>query len=381
MGGEASVSLVGCFSELRDPRVDRTKRHELVDILAIAICAVVCGADSWVDVEEFGQAKEGWLRTFLELPNGIPSHDTFGDVFSCLDGEQFEACFRRWMQGISQLRPGEVIAIDGKTLGRSHDKAVGKGAIQMVSAWASANQLVLGQRKVDEGSNEITAIPELLAVLAIEGCLVTIDAMGCQREIAEQIVDRGGDYLLALKGNQEELYEDARLLFDDLQRSQFKAYKHDYAQTVEKDHGRLEIRRCWTIADADCLGYFGESWGWKGLRKVVKVEAERRYGGERMVESRYYLSSSMQDAAKMLAASRHHWGIENSLHWVLDVAFQEDDSRVRKGHGAENLAILRRIALNLLKQETTTQVSIKAKRLKAGWSEAYLRRVLSGLSQ
>jgi len=373
------ASIEHHFSDLEDPRIDRTKLHKLLDIVVIAICAVICGADTWVEAESFGQAKHKWLKAFLELPNGIPSHDTFGRVLAALDPDQFRTCFLNWITAVSEITKGQVIAIDGKTLRRSHDKVLGKGAIVMVSAWATANHLVLGQVKVDDKSNEITAIPELLQALEISGCIITIDAMGCQKEIAEDIVSQKANYVLALKENHGRLYEDVELLFDDLEASAFKAYEYDYHRTVNKGHGRIENRQCWTISDPELLRHLRGATEWEKLRSVVKVQAERRVGQDRSVEKRYYLSSLAGDAQRILEATRSHWQIENGLHWVLDIAFREDESRIRKEHGAQNFAILRHIAINLLKQEKTAQMGVKAKRLRAGWDEGYLLKVLSRL--
>lgn len=379
MENQPIASIQHHFSALEDPRIDRTKLHKLMDIVVIAICAVICGADTWVDVESFGHAKLAWLKTFLELPNGIPSHDTFGRVFAMLDPDQFQQCFLDWIAAVSQVIPGQVIAIDGKTLRRSHDKRLGKEAIVMVSAWATANRLVLGQAKVDDKSNEITAIPELLRVLDITGCIITIDAIGCQKEIAADIVERDADYLLALKGNQGRIHEDVELLFDDLEASRFTAYAYDYARTINKDHGRIETRECWTISDPEVLRHLRDAQHWDRLIAVVKVRAERRIDSETTVQDRYFLSSLSGNAQSILTAARSHWGIENNLHWVLDIAFREDECRIRKDHGDQNFAILRHIAINLLKQENTLKVGVKAKRLRAGWDEHYLLRVLSGL--
>ncbi|HSJ53846.1 MAG TPA: ISAs1 family transposase [Anaerolineae bacterium] len=379
MDEQPGTSIERHFADLQDPRVERTKRHKLLDIVVLAICGVICGADDWVSIQEFGEAKLEWFQGFLELPNGIPSHDTFGRVFGLLDPDQFQTCFTNWILSVSEVTKGQVIAIDGKTLRRSHDKTLGKGAIVMVSAWATANHLVLGQVKVDDKSNEIKAVPELLRALDISGCIVTTDAMGCQKEIATLVVEGKGDYVLALKDNHPLLSEDVQLLFDDLEESRFRAYDYDTEQTVDKDHGRLETRWCWTISDPAVLRGLRGSQEWDNLGCVAKVRARRTVDDKVTVEDRYFLSSLDGRAEQMLMATRSHWQVENSLHWVLDIAFREDESRVRKNNGAQNLATLRHIALNLLKQETTAKIGIKNKRLKAGWSEQYLLRVLAGL--
>lgn len=365
------------FGDLEDPRIERTRRHELLDILTIAICGVICGADSWVDVELFGKSKREWLAKFLKLPNGIPSHDTFGRVFSRLDPDKFQSCFMDWVAAISQITQGEVIAVDGKTVRGSHDRANGKDAIHMVSAWASANHLVLGQIKVDDKSNEITAIPELLEMLELSGCIITIDAMGCQTEIAQQIISKGADYVLALKENQGRLYDGVKDSFACGDRSGFADVEHDYYEVVNKGHGRIETRRCWSISAHEELDYVDEYKLWPGLSSVVMVKSERKVGEKVSVETRYYISSLKGSARKLLEASRTHWGIENCVHWILDVAFDEDRSRVRTDHAPHNLAIIRHIALNLLKRETTSKGGVKARRKRAGWDEDYLITVLS----
>ena len=367
-------SITSYFGSLEDPRSDHTRLHKLIDIMTIAICGVICGADSWVDLEIFGKSKEEWLKGFLELPNGIPSHDTFGRVFSLLDAQQFQACFLEWVQAVSDVTRGQVIAIDGKTVRRSHDKSSGKSAIHMVSAWASENRLVLGQTKVAEKSNEITAIPELLALLDVSGCIVTIDAMGCQKEIARLIIEDSGDYVLALKENQGQLYREVKELFED---KDLVAKLGDFHETVSKGHGRLEHRRCWSIADQECVSYLNPRGEWPGLQSVAQVTGERRIGEKVSIESRYFISSLPGNAKELLRAVREHWGIENSLHWVLDIAFREDECRVRKGHGPENLATMRHMAMNLIRRETSSKGGVKARRLRAGWDEAYLLKVLS----
>ena len=373
-----TASVAEHFNDLEDPRIERTKRYKLLDILVIAICAVICGADNWVEVALFGEAKADWFRTFLELPNGIPSHDTFNRVFNRLDPEQFSHCFRGWISAASTLIEGQVIAIDGKVLRRSHDKGVGKAAIDLVSAWATANRLVLGQVKVDEKSNEITAIPELLRGLVVAGCIVTIDAMGCQTAIIELITEKDGDYVVGLKKNQGRLYEDVALLFDDLEQTDYSVYPFDYHKTVGKGHGRIEIRECWTVSDPDILRFLYGYEHWAQLTSVCRIRAQRIIGDEHSSEDRFYIAS-IQDAKLVLQSARSHWGIENQLHWVLDIAFDEDRSRIRKEYGAENMAILRHIALNLLQQENSRKGSIKGKRLLAGWKNDYLLKVLATL--
>lgn len=364
------------FAEVKDPRIERTKEHPLLNIIVIAICAVICGADNWTAVEEFGKSKQTWLAGFLDLKNGIPSHDTFGRVFASIDAAQFQAGFHSWIQAVSERTKGEIIALDGKTMRGSQDRNSGKQAITMISAWAVHNHLVLGQRKVDDKSNEISAIPELLNLLDLAGCIVTIDAMGCQTKIAAQIVDQDGDYVLALKENQGKLYEDTFLLFAQLRQQGFQQIDYDYAKTVNGDHGRIEIRECWVIDPRQWPEHFRTLADWKNLQSIVMIRAERRVQDKVTHERRYYISSKTKDARLMLRSIRGHWGIENGLHWVLDVAFDEDRSRIRSGNAPQNMAVLRHIALNLLKKESSVKVGIKVKRFKCALDESYLLKVL-----
>ncbi len=371
-------TLAEHFASLEDPRVERTKLHSLLSIVTIAICAVISGSESWNEIEEFGNATEDWFADFLELPNGIPSHDTFNRVFAALDPRQFRECFVGWMRSVAGVLPAQVVALDGKALRGSRDKWAEKGPIYMVSAWAAENRLVLGQVKVAEKSNEITALPELLRCLAISGCIVTIDAMGCQREIAQQILDQGGDYVLALKGNQGTLHQDVEESFQEAMASQFEGIAHDHAETVNKGHGRIEVRRNWVIDDAEVMGWIDSHHQWPGLVAIGMVQAERRIGGDRSEETRYYILSRKLSAEQLGQTVRSHWGIENQVHWVLDVAFHEDASRVRQGYAAENFAVLRHIALNLLRRHPTrNRLSIRGRRLKAGWDKAYLMGLLT----
>ena len=378
MEKEAIGSITKYFGELQDPRTGNAKAHIFLEILIIAICAVICGADGWSDVELFGKNKKDWLKTFLRLPKGIPSHDTFGRIFAKIRPEEFQRRFIEWVQAIEKLTAGQVIAVDGKKLRRSHDQQTGKEAIYMVSAWATENQLVLGQTKVADKSNEITAIPELLQLLDITGCIVTIDAIGTQTKIAETIVTGGGDYLLAVKENQGHLFEDIQCLFEvDVAHGIDKA-QHSYAQTVNKGHGRLEIRECWATEKEEYLALVRKHQNWKGLRSVVRIVSQRNFGEKVETQTRYFISSLPADAKIILKVKRSHWKIENQLHWVLDIAFREDESRVRKDHSSENLAVLRHVALNLLKQDKTAKGGIHAKRLQAGWNNDYLLTILKG---
>ncbi len=368
------------FGALDDPRIERTKLHQLMDIITIVICAVICGADDWVEIEQFGNEKRPFFERFLVLPNGIPSHDTFGRVFARINPEQFQACFLEWVQDLMSASGEQlkgVIAIDGKTLCGSRDTPSGKGPIQMVSAWARTNRMVLGQVKVDDKSNEITAIPQLLKLFDLIGCTVTIDAMGCQREIAQVITEAGADYVLALKANQGTMHQDVITMVQEGLATQFKEIAHHTQQTVEKGHGRIERRRYWLIDDEEYLAYLNSEGKWANLHSIGVVQSEREVNGVTSTETRYYLCS-LSSLSEFMEAARGHWSIENELHWVLDIAFREDQNRARTDHSAHNFAILRHIALNLLKAETTAKVGIKVKRLKCGWNESYLLKVLLG---
>jgi predicted transposase YbfD/YdcC len=375
MDVNAPKGLLRAFAPLEDPRMNRTKKHSLTDILTIAICAVICGADGWTQVEEFGDCKKKWFQSFLDLPNGIPSHDTFGRVFARLDPAAFEECFVQWIDGLAVATEGRLVAIDGKTIRRSLDVAGGKAAIHMVSAWSQANHMVLGQLATDARSNEITAIPKLLALLDVDGAVVTIDAAGCQKKIAKQIVDQGGDYVLQLKGNQGGLHAEVVELFDQCLRDDCHGIAYTTAATTDGGHGRIEQRRIWATSE---VGWFAERSRWKNLRSLIRIEARRTVDGQTSCEYRDYISSlPADDPKRLLGYIRGHWSVENNLHWCLDISFADDDRRIRKGHGAENFARLSRIALNLLKAQTRHKVGIKTKRLCCGWNHDYLFRVLT----
>lgn len=368
------VTISDHFSSLEDPRIERTKQHQLIDIITIAICAVICGADGWVSIETYGLAKQQWLKQFLELPNGIPSHDTFARVFAMINPQSFQECFLGWIQSIKKITQGEVIAIDGKTLRHSHDKKDNKGAIHMVSAWATENRLVLGQRQVDAKSNEITAIPELLKVLDISGCIVTIDAMGCQKKIVKSIIEGNGDYIIALKKNQGKLYQDVAQLFIEAIRTQFQGFNKSEYHTNEINHGREEIRHYLMLTDIN--NQIDPNQKWSKLNSIGMVEYIRTIDGKTKVETRYYISS-LDNNAKLLGQSvRSHWAVENSLHWVLDVAFREDDCRIRKDNAPQNFSVLRHIAVNLLGKDTRSKLGIKNKQFLASMDNDYLMKIL-----
>lgn len=367
------TSLWDCFSDLPDPRRSQGRRHKLIDILTIALCAVLCGADDFTEMEEFGQTKEAWLRQFLELPHGIPSHDTFGRVFAALDARAFGRCFMSWARQLADLSQGAIVSIDGKAIRRSYDSASDCPAITLVSAWAREHRLTLGQVRVATGSNEITAVPELLQVLAIKGCVVTLDALNCQKEIAAEIRRQEADYLLALKGNQGSLHERVEQFFSSVREGRTHGFTLSQHRTLDKEHGRIEERHFWQVnAPQDLPGYAD----WADLRSLGMVEAVREVEGQVSRHCRYYLSSLGVEAAKFSEAVRGHWAVENSCHWVLDVVFKEDDSRVRAGQAAENFASLRRLANNLLQHERSVKRGVKAKRLKAALDENYLLKVL-----
>jgi len=366
------IGFLAHFARLEDPRQAAKTLYPLDEVLLASLCAVICGADSWVEVSTFGKMKLEFLRRFLPFKDSVPSHDTFGDVFAALDPEAFQACFVAWTASLAQHIEG-VVAIDGKTLRRSFDRANGQAAIHMVSAWSSSQHLVLGQEKVAEKSNEITAIPKLLNLLSLAGAIVTIDAIGCQTAIAQKIVDKDADYVLALKGNQGTLHRDIELFFQEQVARDFADARFDHHATVDADHGRIEERDCWVTDDIDWLKDLHE--GWPALRSIVMIRAQRTLNGETSSEARYFISSLAPDARQLAEAVRAHWGIENRLHWVLDMTFREDESRIRKDNAPHNAGILKHMALNMLKK-TPVRKSIRLKRKSAGWDNQFLQSVL-----
>lgn len=364
-----STDLLTVFSQIEDPRSDINKLHNLTDILLIGIISVICAADTWKNMHAYAKAKEDFLRGFLELPNGIPSEDTFNRVFSSIDSEQFESCFIEWVNSLAKITEGEIVAIDGKTI-RGAKSGGKKSPIHMVSAWAGKNNLVLGQTKVSEKSNEITAIPKLLDALSMEGSIVTIDAMGCQQEIAKKIVEKESNYILAVKENQKGLYEDIKDQFRFANSEQIDVDLH-------ADHGRIESRTCTIITD---LSNIRKVENWENLKTIIKIDSIREFKNSNKAKekaTRYYISSLQASPQDFQRAIRSHWYIENKLHWTLDVAFGEDASRKRAGNASQNFSILNKIALNLLKNEKTEKQGLKGKRLKAAWDNQYLINVLN----
>lgn len=369
-----SARLADHFSELSDPR-RREVKYPLMNVVTIAVCAVLCGADDFVAIAGFARARKEWFAKFLDLSAGIPSHDRFNAIFAALKPAEFEKCLLSWITDLHEITGGQIVAVDGKTLRRSFDAASSKSALHMVSAWAAGNQITLGQLAVDDKSNEITAIPKLLRILELTGCWVTIDAMGCQTEIAAQIVDQGADYVLAVKGNQPTLHEGIHAFFAEHLEDDFARTKVRRVQTESQGHGRRETREYFVCPVPDDLP---DGKRWKGLKAIGLAITRCERDGRESDEARYYILSRYPSAKRFAAAVRGHWGIENRLHWQLDVTFGEDQSRLREGHAAENFSTLRRTALSLLKNETTMKVGVKNKRLAAGWDESYLEKVLFG---
>jgi predicted transposase YbfD/YdcC len=363
------------FGQIPDPRVERTRAHQLLDIIAITLFAVLSGADSWVAIETYGNAKRRWLESFLVLPNGIPSHDTFARVFARLDPKAFEASFQQWVQALVSTLDGQLIAIDGKTVKGSYEREGGVKALQLVSAWASEHRLVLGQCSVVSKSNEITAIPVLLEQLALAGCIVSIDAMGTQSAIAEQITTADADYILALKGNHPTLLEQAQTGFEAVQSRQGEDKEHTQYQATEARHHRIEARTIWQIPATQVFST-QQLQHWAGLQSLVVVQSHRRLWNKDTSETRYFLSSLSTDAQTFAHHIRAHWGVENQLHWCLDVVFKEDASRIRKDHAPRNISVLRRLALNLLRQEPS-KGSLAMKRYRAGLDDQFMLQILT----
>jgi predicted transposase YbfD/YdcC len=372
---QASVDIRSHFETLTDPR-RREPTYPLENMVVMLLCGVICGADDFVAITAWANTKKDWLAKFLDMSAGVPSHDRFNAVVALLRPREFEQCLLNWITALHEITGGQIIAIDGKTLRRSYDKGSGKAAIHMVSAWASANHISLGQVTTDEKSNEITAIPQLLKLIETSGSLVTIDAMGCQTAIAEQIVQEGADYCLAVKGNQPTLHAGIKAHFQSLAEADYRNAKARHTSTHEKGHGRIEDRYYTICPVPESLGT--EAQRWASLKAIGMTTNVTWRDGEERIETRYYILSKYIAAKRFAEAVRSHWSIENNLHWQLDVTFGEDQCRVRKDHADENLSLLRRTALSLLKNEKTAKVGIKNKRLKAGWDESYLAKVMFG---
>jgi predicted transposase YbfD/YdcC len=376
---QKALSIQQHFRDLPDPRTGNARLHLLIEVVVIALCAVICGANEWTDVEEFGRTHKKWLKQFLGLPNGIPSHDTFGRIFARLDPLAFEKCLESWVQTVVHSLTGKHAVLDGKTLRRSYDHYSGQEAIQTVSAWMIGLDLVIGHLKVSEGTNEITTVRELLTWLDLNGCVVSADALHCQTETARLIVERGGDYVLPVKENQATLHQRIKEVFAYETARKFKGVKHSTYQHKEKGHGRVETRRYTVIDDPSYIQEINTDGRWWQLSSIVQVERTREIKGTLTHELHYYIASLTEPARAMAPFIRNHWGIENGLHWRLDVVLREDLSRVRKDHGPENFAVLRRFALNLLKREHSFKRGMQAKRLKAAWDTSYLLKVLEAI--
>lgn len=365
------ATLLSHFSNLPDPRVDRTKHYPLIEILFLVISATLSGCEGWKAIKEFGDIKLNWLKQFLPFNSGIPVDDTIARVMRKLDTKAFQTCFISWMQGIEEKTTGDVVAIDGKTLRRSHDRSSNKSAIHMVSAWSSANGIVMGQEKTAEKSNEITAIPKLLEVLALKGCIVTIDAMGCQSEIAKSIIAKEADYLLALKGNQGKFSAEVKTFFESALTNNFSEIQYEFHEEFNTGHGRIEHRQCWVIDPYLYRESFSDLKKWLDLKSIIMIKSYRELGDKKTEELRFFISSCDQDAKHLMSVVRKHWSIENSLHWVLDVSFREDESRIRAGSSPENFAVMRHIAINIIKSDKSISASVKSKIARAGFSDEY----------
>lgn len=372
------LNIVNAFSEIRDHRVNRKKLHKLVDILVISICAVLCKSEGWEDIEDFGNERHEWLKTFLELPNGIPSHDTIRRVFEKIDTKHFQECMMNWTSNFFGAIKGQFVAIDGKTLRRSFDRATGNASLHLVQAFATDTSLMLAQCPVDKKENELTKIPELLDMLSITGAIVTIDAIGCQKKIAKKIVsDNNADYVFALKDNQPNLRSETSAFFRVAESNGFEGFSHDIYEDIDAGHGRIETRKCTCLSATEWMDHVASEWD--GLQTMVKIESKREIGDKIETETRYYITSLPADAKLLAKAIRSHWGIENTLHWTMDVTFREDHSRIRKCNAPENFAIMRRAVFSIIKRNKPSGISVKKAQFKALMNPQFASKMLFGI--